>query len=58
MKKLTKISVLAFAVFSFTFISCTSQPAENTSPDDMIEGADGNLDSANLATEGDTVEVK
>ena len=46
MKQLTGFSVLAFTVIFLSFYACTSQPADKTSPDDMVEGTDGGLDSA------------
>jgi len=45
---------MALTAISFTFYSCNSQPADKTSPDDMVEGTDAGLDSASTATDQDT----
>jgi hypothetical protein len=42
MKNLSKIALFAFAAASFTFASCESKPAENTtSTEETVEAAEG-----------------
>lgn len=49
MKNLTGLTLVAFGLFAFT--ACGEGPAEttgNTATEDMVDGADGGLDSLEL----------
>jgi len=51
MKYISKITASTFVVALFTFASCDSKPAEttgNTNTEDLVDGADGGLDSLDL----------
>ncbi|GAB2547671.1 hypothetical protein GCM10027189_32910 [Rufibacter soli] len=50
-KNIAKMALAAFAVASLAFTACGEGPAENTgttSSEDMVEGADGGIDSVSL----------
>jgi len=55
MKYICKITASAFVVALFTFASCSdTKPAEttgNTNTEDLVDGADGGLDSLDLPTD-------
>lgn len=59
MKNLSKIAVLAFAAFAFTFASCDSKKAENaeSTVEGSVDAAGAELDSAATPSEGDTAVV-
>jgi len=60
MKNLAKITVLAFAALSFTFVSCESKTAENAeeATESTVDAAEAEIDSVGMATEGDTGVVR
>ncbi|WP_156180609.1 hypothetical protein [Rufibacter radiotolerans] len=58
-KNIAKMTLAAFAVASLAFTACGEGPAEttgNTASEDMVEGADGGLDSLDLPP--DTTKIK
>ncbi len=59
MKNLSKITVLAFAAFAFTFASCDSKKAENaeSAVEGTVDAAGAEVDSLTTPTEGDTAVV-
>jgi len=59
MKIVSKVAVILVAVLSFVFTSCgDSKPTEttgNTNTEDLVDGADGGLDSLNLPNDTTTI---
>jgi hypothetical protein len=60
MKNLFKITLLAFAAVSLTFVSCDSKPAEQAgdAAEETMDAAGAELDSATTPSEGDTAVVQ
>ena len=58
MKIISKVAVVLVAVMSFVFTACESKPAEttgNTNTEDLVDGADGGLDSLNLPSDSTAI---